>query len=318
MVQASPFVFPKENKMKVIAVIVTYNRRNLLKRCIESLQQQTHPIHEIHVIDNASKDDTHEYITQKYPEIKLLSLNHNMGGAGGFNQGMRSAIESNADFVWLMDDDAWAESDALEKLIHGWGSIEPPPTFVSSRILTPENRGINTPHPDMRSFAYEWDRYIGNGWVPLNGCSFVSVLIPRNIIQVSGYPLAHYFIWWDDYEYTLRLRKFGQGWYISNSVVRHERQGGLPSPDLEKEPNPSRLHLYQHLYANMIETQARHPKHFNSWSSTFLSIIKTAWRLGTAGRTDRLKIQITGVSIGIVRALRFRFNPTTSFTNKHN
>lgn len=298
--------------MKIIAVVVTFNRRNLLKRCIESIKSQTHSVHQIHVIDNASKDGTYEFLAEEYPEILTRRLESNTGGAGGFNHGMHTAIDSGADFVWLMDDDAWAEPTALENLINGWHSVTPSPTFVASRILTPENCPINTPHPDMKSYSQEWDRYIDKGWIPLNGCSFVSVLIPKNIIQARGYPLAHYFIWWDDFEYTLRLRKSGQGWYISNSIVRHERQGGLASPDLEKEPNASRLHLYRHLYSNMIETQFRHPAQFDGWSRTFFGIIKTASRLVRAREVYRLKILFSGTSIGILRTFKLLFGRKSS------
>ena len=74
-------------------IVVTYNRRNLLKDCIEALLKQNYKKQEILIIDNASTDGTKEYIDNLIDNKKVFYFNTgaNLGGAGGFNYGVREA-----------------------------------------------------------------------------------------------------------------------------------------------------------------------------------------------------------------------------------
>jgi rhamnopyranosyl-N-acetylglucosaminyl-diphospho-decaprenol beta-1,3/1,4-galactofuranosyltransferase len=128
----------------VCAVVVTYNRKNLLIECLEALRKQTRPIQGIYLIDNASTDGTPElllekgYISELPPknveepwekeftiqnltngeEIKLyyVRMHENTGGAGGFYEGAKRGYERGYEWLWLMDDDAEPKEDALEIL----------------------------------------------------------------------------------------------------------------------------------------------------------------------------------------------------------
>jgi len=110
-------------KKRVAAIIVTYNRRDLLLRCIESIKNQSLAPDLIIIVDNASTDGTLQFLKQQVvvggDNIKIIELNENLGGAGGFCVGIATALELNFDWVWLMDDDGYAEIDCLEKLLHG-------------------------------------------------------------------------------------------------------------------------------------------------------------------------------------------------------
>lgn len=119
----------REDRMqKVTAVVVTYNRIELLKECINSLQMQQSLVEsagdvqlDILIVDNASNDGTHEWIDglTAEKEFHALHLSENTGGAGGFYSGMKWAVEHGADYVWIMDDDTIPEEDALVKLLDG-------------------------------------------------------------------------------------------------------------------------------------------------------------------------------------------------------
>ena len=104
-----------KQKTNVAAVVVTYNRLALLKRCVECLRGQT-ALCDILIVNNASTDGTEEWLAA---QADLLSRNtgSNLGGAGGFNYGMRWAVEAEYDYVWVMDDDTLPKADALEKLL---------------------------------------------------------------------------------------------------------------------------------------------------------------------------------------------------------
>ena len=108
-----------EIKDRVAAVVVTYNRAEMLRQCLMSLQKQTMPC-DILVVDNASTDDTQALVqraAQHDASIFYRNTGENLGGAGGFNFGMRWAVEAGYAFVWVMDDDCFPEPVALEKLL---------------------------------------------------------------------------------------------------------------------------------------------------------------------------------------------------------
>ena len=102
---------------KVIAVVVTYNRIKLLKQCVEALQKQNYPC-DIMIVNNNSGDGTETWaieISKQKENIKYLNTGANIGGAGGFNAGMRWAVELGYEFIWLMDDDCMPYEDSLEE-----------------------------------------------------------------------------------------------------------------------------------------------------------------------------------------------------------
>ena len=106
------------NFMSVSAVIVTYNRLGLLTEVIESLKNGTVVPDHIIVVDNHSEQDTVDYLESLGNQIEYLRLDKNIGGAGGFNKGIRYFIENTDDeFVWLMDDDTVTHPDTLQVLL---------------------------------------------------------------------------------------------------------------------------------------------------------------------------------------------------------
>ena len=100
---------------KIVAVVVTYNRKELLEENIKALLNQSYENLDILIIDNASTDGT-EKVVKKYVSDKLKYMNTgaNLGGAGGFNFGIRQAIERNYDYCWVMADDTIPTPTALE------------------------------------------------------------------------------------------------------------------------------------------------------------------------------------------------------------
>ena len=104
----------------VAAVIVTYNRKDLLNYCIDHVLAQEKAQCDIIVIDNASDDGTGDFIEAAYgnlPELIYINTGANLGCTGGFQVGVREAVIRGYSYVWMMDDDTLPESDALEHLI---------------------------------------------------------------------------------------------------------------------------------------------------------------------------------------------------------
>ena len=103
---------------KIVAVVVTYNRLEKLKVCLECLMNQSMEIDEIIIVNNSSSDGTTEYLMNLNNDRKLvhLKLDTNTGGSGGFFRGILEALEHGADWIWGMDDDAFPALNALEVL----------------------------------------------------------------------------------------------------------------------------------------------------------------------------------------------------------
>lgn len=103
--------------MKIIAIIVTYNGMEWYKRCFDSLIKSTIPIQAI-IIDNNSSDDTVRFIKENYPQFKLIENDLNLGFGKANNIGLKYAMQEDADFVFLLNQDAWIKTNTLEELVN--------------------------------------------------------------------------------------------------------------------------------------------------------------------------------------------------------
>lgn len=215
------------SELRVAAVVVTYNRRELLERVLVALEAQERPVDVIYVINNASSDDTANFLAERTwtRPTKVITCANNTGGAGGFTKGIEVAAEGGSDLFWLMDDDTVPHVDALGELLRAWeGATElrggVAPSFACSQVLWTDGSlcEMNTPQP-----TWDWPRPIvaGQNWTDVKSCSFVSCMVSREAVEAVGLPYREYFIWFDDAEYTLRLSKWRPGIFAHNSKVDH-------------------------------------------------------------------------------------------------
>jgi len=241
---------------RVSAVVVTFNRKDLLAECLQSLRNQSYPLDGIYVIDNASSDGTGELLYEKgyigeAPQnnkgawskcykiknsvdgegLKLhyIRLDENKGGAGGFYEGVKRAYQEGYDWLWLMDDDAEPLNDALEKLSKYFD--EKNISALSGLVKTPDDNIVPF-HRGYFDFNSFWNYKIAesvqselidnNEVLEIDVTSFVGVLINRKSITKIGFPKKEFFIYGDDYEYSIRLRSVGRILLIMDSVILHK------------------------------------------------------------------------------------------------
>lgn len=250
-------------KMKITAVVVTYNRIEKLKKVIEAIRGQSTSLFQIIVVNNSSTDGTREWL-ENQSDITLVNQG-NLGGAGGFNTGMKQAVLNGADFVWVMDDDVYPEKDAVHYLYNGLF----PRTelgFACSTVVDPKGNMVNTPDisSKLNEASYkEWHKELSKGLVYLDACTFVSVLFSKDVIFEVGLPIKEYFIWGDDTEYTLRLsRKYQKpGLLVANSRVIHDRVFSA-SPSLLTERDRNRLNMYFYMIRNHVHISKVYRKGF--------------------------------------------------------
>src|SRR5699024_2267240 len=127
--------------MRAAAVIVTYNRRELLEQTLAGIEAQTLPPAHVVIIDNASDDGTEGYLAEREFTLPttVKRLPTNTGGAGGFAAGTAEAYELGLDAMWLMDDDTVPQPEALEELVNGLQRasdvLDYTPSFACSLVL---------------------------------------------------------------------------------------------------------------------------------------------------------------------------------------
>jgi len=206
-------------------VVVTYERRALLVRALTSLFGQTRPPDVVVVVDNASADDTVQTVREQFPAVDLVRLEWNTGGAGGFAVGLERALFGHdADHVWLLDDDTVPTSTALAELLAAWsGRPGAAPALVASRVVWTDGRAhpMNTPRTAPLVRHRERDAAAAVDCVPVRSASFVSILVDARAARAVAPPIADYFLWNDDFEYTTRLLRERAGLASRRSVVVH-------------------------------------------------------------------------------------------------
>ncbi len=104
------------NSISVYIVIVTYNPKKWIDRCFSSLRESSIPLKTI-VIDNLSSDGSQGVIQEKYPEVDFIDAQQNLGFGKGNNIGIKKAYDAGADYVFLLNQDAWIENDTIVKLV---------------------------------------------------------------------------------------------------------------------------------------------------------------------------------------------------------
>ena len=243
---------------RIAAVVVTYNRCSLLEECLEALRRQDRPLDEIMVIDNASTDNTPEMLKQKWDgRITHVRLEKNLGGSGGFYEGIRQAYEKGHDWIWVMDDDVEPASDALKALAESPAFNDPSVGLLASLVLDAKLK-TQTLHYEhfnrlmaARPDGAEWIP-VGEGnyrrfsstmgfrpavskeslespAIPIEGAGFLAVMMRREAIGSVGLPLTELFIYWDDLEYTYRISRRFKMFLVPSSKVVHWRGLGTPS-----------------------------------------------------------------------------------------
>lgn len=239
-----------EMKQKVVAVVVTYNRKALLRENIECLLSQKPLVPDILIIDNHSTDGTKEYI-QDYIDnraINYYDTGANLGGAGGFSYGIKKAAENEYDYIWVMDDDCMPADSALNELIKADVALNGNYGFLSSKVLWKDG-SLCTMNLQRDTLTHTIER-LNFGYKPVVMASFVSLFLKREIIIEMGLPIKEFFIWTDDWEYTRRISRKYRCYAVADSVVIHKSKNNIGA-NIATE-NADRLDRFDYLYRNDV------------------------------------------------------------------
>lgn len=217
----------------VVAVVVAYNRRDLLAETLAALLAQEVAPDRIVVIDNASSDGSGALARTFGPSVSVVELPRNTGGAGGFAAGMALALaEEDPDWLWLMDDDTVPEPPALRELLAAVAGADY--VAAGSRVIWTDGSEHPMNSPRVNPFATKAERARAreHGGIAVRSTSFVSMLVAAPVVRQVGLPIADYFIWNDDFEYSTRVLRGRRGIHVPASVVVHKTKA-LGSTDTD-------------------------------------------------------------------------------------
>lgn len=266
--------------VKFGVVIVTFNRLELLKECLACVMGQTVPFHVVCVVDNHSTDGTKEYLDglaadaspvaesgAATPTLQIHHLPENIGGAGGFSFGMSKLVDTDCDWILVIDDDAMLDSHYMEKIeanIEGDTVAYSGRVETGGKIDTSHRRRISNPWLMLYEPMDEVFYTPGLTFFPYDVSTFCGLVINREIIKRVGLPKDEYFIWLDDTEYSLRLRKYSWIINVNDAVLNHKTNPGGKTPviswksyygfrnaiDIGRQYAPCRPLYYGYIYLN--------------------------------------------------------------------
>ncbi|PIP79484.1 MAG: hypothetical protein COW85_00900 [Ignavibacteria bacterium CG22_combo_CG10-13_8_21_14_all_37_15] len=218
-----------KDNFKIAAVVVTYNRLELLKECVDAIRNQTRKLDEIIVVNNSSTDGTLEWLNVQ-KDLTVITQ-ENSGSAGGQYTGIKTAYEKGYDWIWCLDCDVVVDKFALEELINTEEFDLDSIGFLSSTIYYKDKNLAYANIPELGNSYDLLTSVLNNKPIPIISASFGSLLLPRKVISKVGYPSKDFFIWGDDAEFTLRiiLRNF-KGFIVINSKACHFNNENNPNP----------------------------------------------------------------------------------------
>lgn len=236
---------------KIVAVIVTYNRLELLQQAVESVRKQTTPVYKLLVVNNGSTDNTADWLAHQ-SDIKVEYLEKNMGASGGFYHGIKCAVSYGTEWIWVMDDDTICQCDTLHNLLKGLDIIGDPIGFVGSRCIwtdgTPHYMNVPSIKPHFLNNK-PFNLYDQFGLLLTESNSWVSLLVNTGAVKAVGLPYKEFYYWSDDLEYTQRITRAGYlGFYSMESVVHHKTAINY-CPDFYRE-KPENLWKYSYGFRN--------------------------------------------------------------------
>lgn len=308
---------------RIIAIVVTYNRKILLLECITALLQQTYPLFKVLIVDNASTDGTEDFLREndilENSVVDYRKMKTNTGGSGGFYAGMEIvAKEYDVDWLWIMDDDTIPRKNALEMLTKA-ADCKTDASFFASCVEGMQHEPMNVPEVDVRGTnnGYpDWYMQMEQYLVKIRSATFVSLLINRKALDQCGLPCKDYFIWGDDTEYTLRLTKYyGAAWLVGNSWVCHKRKNA-GAISIFEEKDPKRIKNYFFLFRNTLVNTSVYEGKKSCYKQFFQFVVQSMKILPRKNGLRKFWIIQKGIWNGLTQKRKFQAYIQSQLTEK--
>lgn len=243
---------------EIAAVVVAYNRRDLLRECVKSTLAQEGASCDVLVFDNESTDGTADMMTEEFgddPRVQYFNTGDDLGSAGGLEVGIEHAVLSGYRYIWILDDDAQPHPTALSELLKAgeglgdWG-------FLNSAVYWTDGSLCEANRPKANLFKRIGPDDSGQDPLPIVMGSFVSMLVPADVVMEVGLPIGEYFLWTGDYEFSGRISKIHQGYFVPKSSVTHAMRENTRAS--LATASADRLDRFYDLYRNDMHCYREH------------------------------------------------------------
>lgn len=264
---------------KICAIIVTYNRPELLCRCVKALLQQDTPVH-VFIYDNHSRNRADEYLRsqellpQNDEAITYYYAEENTGGAGGFHNALRMAEEMQFDEFILMDDDGFAiNENTVSQLLLAREKVGDYAIVNSLVVCDPDTLqlsfSLNRSYDGKLAQSWAQDGLLEKFISPFNG-----TMVSKEIVRKIGYPRKEFFVYGDETEYTLRALKNGISLYTAvNSLYYHPTYIGMKKKFLGHTFTVSDIPMWK------VYCSARNSTYYSKLYFGCFAVAKTILRL---------------------------------------
>lgn len=197
----------------IYIIIVTYNAMKWAERCFTSLRRSSVPVKCI-VIDNCSEDGTQDYIKNNFPEVDFIQSDTNLGFGKANNIGIEKAYKNNADFFYLMNQDAWLYEDSMEKMLEAYTNYtnQQEIGIISPIHIDGSEKYLDIFLDQYIAKNYEKTRIISDlyfqtpkPWYEITFVNAAHWLLPRKTIETVGGFNPYFFHYGEDGEYVNRI-----------------------------------------------------------------------------------------------------------------
>ena len=278
----------------IVTIILNYNGKSDTYNCIKSLNKLIIPKginHQVVVVDNNSQDDSVNYLSAKFPKLKIITNNQNSGFTGGNNLGVVYAREIDADWVFLLNNDTISHSNLLNNL-YTFAQTKPQSVILSQKIYFAPHREYHHQRYTQEDIGkviwyaggvIDWDnliishrgidevdqgQYDQPTQIPVaTGCS---MLIHKKLWQEQDLFDNRYYLYYEDSDLCLRINDNDQIWYVPSAKLWHINSSSSGSG--------SNLHDYYLTRNRLLLGQRYAPLR------TKLSLIRESFKILISGR----------------------------------
>jgi GT2 family glycosyltransferase len=300
-----------QDSPRVFVIIATWNKVADVLHCVGSLRQVSYPSLDVVVVDNGSQDGTSEALRQSFPEVEVLRSEINLGYAGGYNLGIRRAVERGAEYVLLLNNDSEATPELVGELVRV-ARTDPRIAVVGARnlLMADQSRlwgaygvltwGAFLVRVEGQSVADgpQWRVVKDVDWIIGNGC-----LWSAKALKTIGLLDERFFAYHEDVDWSIRARRCGyRVVFAGTAALVHKGSSGI-EPNLQ-ESVPVRYFLGR----NSVAVVREHARWYQRVQFGFLcGVMLLAWFA---------KAQSLRITVGMP-SLRARGNESLGFARTY-
>lgn len=230
-----------DSSQSVAALVLAFSRFEMLQQLIDALRAQTRRPNEIIVVYQGDREDIAEWLATQHDLTVLRQVNK--GSAGGFCTGIEESIRRGHGWTWVFDDDAVPKPDALHELTGNpyFGRVSS--VFLASRVV--DRNGKTYMSPPAADANRWYGTVLADKCVEVTCACWLGLLVSSEAVRTYGLPIAEFFLFEEDLEFTCRLARNGPAYCAIDSVIVHYQ-------DAEFDPFGKDFVKYAHFTRNRI------------------------------------------------------------------